>query len=160
MVYNIVRPGENDIKECRELIKKIAFDLEYITDETKTNYDHNHLLNTIVDYFLDPSFGFFVCKKRGRIIGILLCYIWRPIVADKNYKRSKDVLIQPCPTLNKNEKGKVFLMLLDKYEKWAKEMKVNEMFLGVNVRNNITKSMLKKGYKIADILVKKEMTYG
>lgn len=146
-----------DIKDVTKLIKKMAFNLGYMADKDKIYYSNNRIQEIVFDYIIDQDCGLFVCEKEEKIIGVLICYLYQPIVTDRRYKRAQDVLIQPHPDLKKTQKGKVFLKLLRTYEQWAKRKGAKEIFLGVNIRNDITKHLYRNGYQIADVLVKKEV---
>ncbi len=159
MVYDIVKGTNSDIKETIDLVEKMAFELDYIKETEKKYFSRRKIQETLLDYIIDKDCGFFICKnsETKEQIGLLLCYIYQPFITNSLYKRAQDLLIQPAPHLSKTERSKIFLQLLEKYENWAlKEKKVKNMFLGINVKNDITKSMMKKGFEKADYLLKKE----
>lgn len=163
MLYDVVKATNSDVNESIELIKRIVLELNYAKEEDEKYYSRRRVLETLLDYIADNECGFFICKSKetNEQVGVLLCYVYQPFLTNNLYKRAQDLLIQPAPHLSKRERSKVFLLLLEQYEEWAlKEKKVKDIFLGINVRNNITKSMEKKGFKKADYLLKKEANNG
>lgn len=155
----MVEARNHDIPMASKLLKKIAFKLNYVEEKYKKYYSEDRVKSVFQEYIMDVDCGFFLCKdkKNHRIKGLLLCFKYQPIIAFYEFKRAQDLLIQPDPDLTTKEKSKVFLLLLEQYEKWAKQKDVKEIFLGINVRNDITKAMKHKGYKMADFLMKKEI---
>lgn len=140
------------------MIIKICFNLNYVEEKNEIYFSIDRIKKTFLEYISDKECGFFVCKNNDKdIVGLVLCYLYQPFVSVKKYRRSQDLLIQPDPTLSKKQKSKVFLLLLEKYENWAKDNNVKDMFLGINVKNDIRKSMKRKGFMEADYLLKKEL---
>ncbi len=140
-----------------ELIKKIVFELEYVRKDQEVFYDESHCRETLMDYLIDSECGFSICWEGNKIKGLLMCYTYQPFVSNSSFKRSQDLLIQPDPQLTKREKVSVFNLLLKEYESWSKKMKVKEMFIGINTRNDIRPSMERKGFLMADYVMKKEV---
>jgi hypothetical protein len=160
MLYD-VRPGTvADVPEAVSLVRRIVFDLGYVNQSNQDSYSDDEAKNSFLDYIMADDATFHVCYQGTQLVGLFLAAIYSPFVMLKNFRRAHDVIIQPDPTLTKKQKSKVFLLLLDRYEAWAKEKHATEIFIGVNVRNDITKSLNRKGFKQADFVLKKELDYG
>lgn len=158
MVYNVGEAKISDLTQSIQLITKICFYLNYVEKKNEDFFSCKRIKEVFVDYITDKECAFFICQNENEdIVGLLLCYLYQPFVSKKEYKRSQDLLIQPDPILSQRERSKVFLLLLDQYESWAKNNNVKDMFLGINVKNDIRKSMRRKGFMDADYLLKKEL---
>lgn len=145
-----------EVSAIADEIKRLAFDLEYIPEYAKGSFHLRGVRGYLMDYIFDENSCCYIAKsKSGEFMGILMAYIYRPFVMNSDFLRAQDCLIQPCSKLSKKAKAIVFNKLVKKYEKWSEENKANEIFLGINVRNNITRSMSRKGYQVADYLLKK-----
>ncbi len=158
MVFNVDFLNIEEVDDISEKIKHMSFALGYVSKRFESFVDNSDIKRSLLDYHSDPNSCCFIAKDdRNDFSGICMAYTYKPIITNDKFKRAQDCLIQPCFTLSKKSKGKIFLLLLDRYERWAEDKSVQEIFIGINKKNDIRKSMARKGYELADYVLKKEV---
>ncbi len=145
----ILYAEESDINEMEVIARKTFYKMGL--DELGGTYDQETFVVNTKMQIKNDNYIVLKCIEDNKLVGGLFAY-HTPQLYNQNKTIIQEFGMQSSPELSKTKQSKIIIALIKYLEDLAKEIGAHTMAFNLMEKHDLSKYLIKKGYKKSDII--------
>ena len=145
----ILYAEESDIKDIEVIARKTFYKMGL--DELGGTYDQETFVVNTKMQIKNDNYIVLKCIEDNKLVGALFAY-HIPQLYNQNKTIIQEFGMQSIPELSKTKQSKIIISLIKYLEDLAKEISADSIAFNLMEKYDLSKYLVKKGYKKSDIL--------